>query len=126
VKKQPDARTHTPQRSSHDLQISSSEARRTAKSPLVLKLLEEQEQTDFSVPLVYAPTPQLQPGAEEDTVYYHQAHQDIAGGVPEYAEKLRDAHTDKVIEVYNYRFVSVAALTGVFSTRSNPRTSYDK
>jgi hypothetical protein len=111
MKKKPYARTHSPRKSSHDQQISSSEARRTAKSPLVLKLLEEQEQTDFSVPLVYAPTPQLQPGTEGETVYYHQAPQDVAGGVPEYAESLKGALTDKVIEVYNYRLVPVATLT---------------
>jgi hypothetical protein len=108
----PDAKTYKPQGSS-DLQISSSEARRTAKSPLVLKLLEEQEPTDISNPLAYSPSPQLQPGSEEETVYRHQAPQENSDGVPEYANLEMEILTHKVIGVCKFSFMLVDALTRV-------------
>lgn len=106
VTRKPDVKTYKPQRNS-DLQISSSEARRTAKSPLVLRLLEEEESADIS------PSPQLQLGSEEETVYHHQAPQENAGGVPEYAELEKEVLTHKAIEVRNFRFIPVAALIRV-------------
>lgn len=105
----PDARTYKPQRSSN-VQISSSEARRTAKSPLVLRLLEEQEPTDISNPLAYSPSPQLQPESEDGTVYHHQAPQEIADGVPEYADLEKEVLTHKAIGVRNFLFMLVASL----------------
>jgi hypothetical protein len=113
AKMKPDARSYALLRTSHDLEVSGSEARRTAKSPLVLRLLEEQEQTDVSVPMAFPPKPQLQPAMEEETVYYHQAPQDIAGGVQGYAEPQKDALTDKVVEVYDHRFMPPPTLIGV-------------
>jgi cytoskeletal protein RodZ len=113
VTTKPDAKTYKPQSSSDDLQISSSEARRTAKSPLVLKLLEEQESTDISNPLAYSPAPHFQPGTEEENVYYHQAPQENADGVPEYAEPEKEILALKAIGVRNFRSVPVAALAGV-------------
>jgi hypothetical protein len=81
-----DAKTHKPQRSGDSVQSSSSEARLAAKSPLVLKLLQEQEQADISNQLVYSHAHQLHPRTEDKSLYFQQALQENAAGVPRYAE----------------------------------------
>lgn len=99
AKTKQDDKTPSPQRSDDNVQSSSSEARRTAKSPLVLRLLQEQEPTDISNQLVYAPVPQLHPGPEEKSLYYQQTSQENEAGVPEYAEPETETLTHKATGV---------------------------
>ncbi|XP_069696812.1 uncharacterized protein [Periplaneta americana] len=106
-----DAKTSKPQGSGGDLQGSGTETRRSAKSPLVLKLLQEQEATDIGNQLAFAAvtpavhsSPQALPGPityvspEQEAVYYHQTPQENAGGTPEYAEPEEETPTHKTIE----------------------------
>lgn len=87
------------QASGDNLQSSSSEAKRTAKSPLVLRLLQEQEPTDIGNQLVYSPVPEQQLGPEEKSLYFQQTPQEIAAGVPEYAEAEMETLTHKATGV---------------------------
>jgi hypothetical protein len=86
AKVKPDVVNNKPQRSSQGVRTSGLETRRAAKSPLVLRLLEEQEPTEVTIPLVYSPDQKLQTGSEEEALYYHQAPQGISDGGPKYAE----------------------------------------
>jgi hypothetical protein len=94
-----DDKSPTAQRTSDDLQSSSSESRRTAKSPLVLRLLEEQESTDNSKQLVYFPLPQLQPGPEQKHLYYQQTFQENEASVSEHADVEEETFAHKATGV---------------------------
>jgi hypothetical protein len=100
--KNQDPKTSEPKRSSDDLEISSSAARSTAKSPLVLRLLQEQEPGDISYQLAYSPVAQLHQAQEQETVHYQRAApQENAGGVLEYTEPKYGTSTHKDTGVRN-------------------------
>jgi hypothetical protein len=92
-------------RSSEDLQSSSSAARSTAKTPLVLRLLQEKEPTNINNQLAYSPLAQLHQSQEQETVRYHRAPQENAGGVLEYAEPKYETPTYKEIGVSNCFYI---------------------
>lgn len=100
--KNQDTKASEPNSSSDDLQSSSSAARSTAKSPLVLRLLQEQEPGDISNQLAYSPVAQLHQAQEQETVHYQRAvPQENAGGVLEYAEPKYETSNHKDIGVRN-------------------------
>jgi hypothetical protein len=111
-----DAKSAKPQRSVDALH--SSEGRFTAKSPLVLRLLQEQESTDISSQLVHLPVPQLHPGTEEEAVYYQEAPHENTGGVQENAGPEKETFTNKVIRVTC--FVSASCLRQSLSSHFRP------
>jgi hypothetical protein len=96
-----DTKTSEQKRSSDDLQSSSSAARSTAKSPLVFRLLQEQETADISNKLAYSPLVQLHQTQEEETVHYQRAPHENSGGVLEYAEPNYVTPIHKETEVRN-------------------------
>ena len=98
-----DPKASEPKRSSDDLQSSSSAARSTAKSPLVLRLLQEQEPGDISNQLAYSPVVQLHQTQEQETVHYQRAvPEENAGGVLEYADPKYGTSSHKETGVRNY------------------------
>jgi hypothetical protein len=99
--KNQDTKASEPKRSSDDLQSSSSAARSTAKSPLLLRLLQEQEPEDIRNQLAYSPAAQLQQAQEQEAVHYQRAPQENAGGVLEYAEPEHGTANHKEIGVRN-------------------------
>jgi len=100
--KNQDTRASEPKRTSDDLQSSSSAARSTAKSPLVLRLLQEQETADVSNQLAYSPVAQLHQPQDQETVHYQAAApQENSGGVLEYAEPKYGTSNNKEIGVCN-------------------------
>lgn len=103
--KNQDAKTSEPNGSSDDLQSSSSAARSTAKSPLVLRLLQEKETADISNQLAYSPLAQLHQGQEKETVINQRAPQEYTGDVLEYAEPKYGTPTHKEIGVRNCFYI---------------------
>lgn len=103
--KNQDTKTSEPKRRSDDLQSSSSVARSAAKSPLVLRLLQEHEPADISNQLAYSPLAQLHHEPEQETGHYQQAPQENAGGVLEYAEPEYGTPTHKEIGVRNCLYI---------------------
>lgn len=100
-----DTKAYEPKRSSDDLQSSSSAARSTAKSPLVLRLLQEEEPTNINNQLVYSPVAQLHQAQEQETVHYQRAPQGNAGGVLEYAEPKYETSTHEETGVCNCFYI---------------------
>lgn len=100
--KNQDTKASEPKKSSDDLQSSSSAARSTAKSPLVLRLLQEQQPAEVSNQLVYSPVVQLHQAQEQETGHYQQAAtQENAGGILEYADPKYGTPNHKEIGVRN-------------------------
>jgi hypothetical protein len=95
-----DTKTSETKSNNDDLHSSSSAARRTAKSPLVLRLLQEQEPKDTGNQLA-----QLRHEPEEETVYYQQSPQENARGVPEYAEPEYRTPSHKETGVRNCLYI---------------------
>jgi hypothetical protein len=100
--KNQDTKVSESKRTSDDLQSSSSAARSTAKSPLVLRLLQEQETADVNNQLAYSPVAQLHQTQDHETVHYQgAAPQETSGGVLEYAEPKYGTSNNKEIGVCN-------------------------